>query len=256
MNFFPKISVITPCFNSAKTLSRAINSVIQQNYSNYEHIIVDGGSQDDTLEILKSYIHLIWISEKDSGQSDAMNKGFQLSTGDIIVYLNADDVFLPGIFEIVIKAFSSNINIDIVVGDGILDCHGKEILYRSETSYYKCLSHFRYTFPWNPVSYFYKRCVQEYYGEFPTDNHFSMDFHFIIATFRKFTKKKINQPFGIFYFGSDNKTSVSDAKANCRKAVRSFTLENKYFFDFLFYYLHWYYFETKSFLYNLYHKRK
>jgi len=95
-----KISVITPSLNSGEHIERAIQSVLAQNYDNFEHIIVvDGLSTDNTLDILKKYPHLTWVSEKDSGQSNAMNKGFAMSSGEIIVYLNADDYFLPEAFR-------------------------------------------------------------------------------------------------------------------------------------------------------------
>ena len=104
-NFPYKISVITPCFNASKYLKEAIISVLRQDYPNFEHIIVDGKSTDGTLEIIKNYNHIIWISEPDDGQSDAMNKGFHMSSGEVIVYLNADDYFLPGAFKKVIPYF-------------------------------------------------------------------------------------------------------------------------------------------------------
>lgn len=100
------ISVITPSFNAAPYIEQAINSVLHQRYENFEHIIVDGGSIDGTVEILKRYPHLKWISEVDKGQSDAMNKGYKLSSGDVIVYLNADDYFEEGAFEAVTEAFN------------------------------------------------------------------------------------------------------------------------------------------------------
>ena len=85
--------MLTVSFNSGPFLEKAIQSVIQQDYQNIEHIIVDGGSTDTTIKILKKYSNLTWISEKDSGQCDAMNKAFSLSSGEIVVYLNADDYF-------------------------------------------------------------------------------------------------------------------------------------------------------------------
>lgn len=88
-----KISVVTPTLNSCEDLEIAIRSVIDQNYTNFEHIIIDGGSIDGTIELLNKYKHLTWLSEPDDGQADAMNKGFDLTTGDIIVYLNSDDYF-------------------------------------------------------------------------------------------------------------------------------------------------------------------
>jgi glycosyltransferase involved in cell wall biosynthesis len=84
-----KISVLTPSFNSARYLDRAIRSVQQQDYSNWEHIVMDGGSTNGTKEILQKYSNLFWTSEKENGQLDAMNKAFARSTGDIVMHLNA-----------------------------------------------------------------------------------------------------------------------------------------------------------------------
>ncbi len=94
----PKISVVTVSFNQAEFIRDTIESVLAQDYENFEHIIVDGGSTDGTLEILKSYPHLKWTSEPDEGQSDALNKGFSRAEGDIIVWLNSDDWLAPGCF--------------------------------------------------------------------------------------------------------------------------------------------------------------
>ena len=88
----PKISIITPSFNSARTIRDTIESVRTQDYANREHIVIDGGSKDGTVELLKEYPHLIWVSEKDEGHYHAMNKGIERATGDIINILNADDV--------------------------------------------------------------------------------------------------------------------------------------------------------------------
>ena len=94
----PKISLITVTFNSGKTLADTIRSVLSQTYSNYEYIIIDGNSQDDTIDIIKYYSSffsnkLIWISEKDKGLYDAMNKGIKMATGDIIGILNSEIFF-------------------------------------------------------------------------------------------------------------------------------------------------------------------
>jgi GT2 family glycosyltransferase len=95
----PKISVITVSYNHAQFLEANISSVQAQGYPDVEHIIVDGGSTDNTVEILKKYPHLIWSSERDKGQSDALNKGFAKAQGDIIVWLNSDDRLTPGCFK-------------------------------------------------------------------------------------------------------------------------------------------------------------
>ncbi len=92
----PKISVITPSFNSESYIENTIRSVLNQDYPNLEYLVIDGGSTDLTLDILKKYNGSVtWISEKDRGQSNAINKGLHLATGDVIAYLNSDDMYEP-----------------------------------------------------------------------------------------------------------------------------------------------------------------
>src|SRR3989344_678286 len=113
-----KISIITPTYNCGQYLKRAIDSVLNQPYSNKELIIVDGGSNDNTVEILKSYGDKIkWISEKDKGQADAINKGFKMANGEIIAWLNADDYYEPNIFEEIVNKFEKDKGIVLVYGN-------------------------------------------------------------------------------------------------------------------------------------------
>jgi len=94
-----RISVITPSFNQGRFIEDAIRSVLIQDYPDFEHIVVDNCSSDNTLDILKKYPHIRWISEPDNGQSHALNKGFRMATGDILAWLNCDDFYLPGSFH-------------------------------------------------------------------------------------------------------------------------------------------------------------
>ncbi len=103
--YFPKISIVTPSFNQGRYLEQTILSVIGQNYPNLEYIIIDGGSTDNSVEIIKKYEKYLyyWISENDEGQADAINKGMKIATGEIFAWLNSDDFYFPDIFKEVIK---------------------------------------------------------------------------------------------------------------------------------------------------------
>lgn len=112
-----RISVITPCFNGAAFIESAILGVLVQQYSNFEHIVIDGGSTDETLPILAKYDHIRWISAKDRGMYDAFNKGIGMATGDIIASCNTDDIYLPGSFHFADRFFSAHPEIDYIYGD-------------------------------------------------------------------------------------------------------------------------------------------
>lgn len=115
----PKISIVTPSYNQAKYIERTILSVLNQNYPKLEYIIIDGGSNDGTLEIIKKYESEIayWVSEKDRGQTHAINKGLRLATGDLVAFQNSDDVYLPGAFTTVALAYMLKPDVDVIYGD-------------------------------------------------------------------------------------------------------------------------------------------
>ena len=137
----PKISIVTPCFNSVTTIAATIQSVLSQDYTNWEHIVVDGGSNDGTVAVLERHPRLIWASEKDEGHYHAMNKGIARVTGDLVVILNADDCFRPGALRKVAAAFQKNPEWDALFGDVVfVDGTGREIYRREEAVYdYKVL---------------------------------------------------------------------------------------------------------------------
>ena len=122
----PLISIITPSLNQAAFVEAAIESVLTQDYPSIEYIVVDGGSTDGTLEILKRYGGRVrWISEQDAGQSDAIDKGVRLTRGQVLGWLNADDIYLPGAVSRVVAAFAEDSARSLVYGDAQdIDIHG------------------------------------------------------------------------------------------------------------------------------------
>lgn len=122
------ISIVTPSYNCGPFINETIESVLSQGVASFEHIIMDGGSKDKTVDILRSYPHLKWKSEKDKGQSDALNKGFKLVKGEIVGWLNADDTYEPGTFKKVLDFFNANPAIDCVGTDiNIIDEKSQKI---------------------------------------------------------------------------------------------------------------------------------
>jgi len=113
----PKVSIITSSYNQGQFIEKTILSVLKQNYPNIEHIVIDGGSTDNTLEILRKYPHLVWISEPDQGQSDAVNKGIKMATGEIIGWLNSDDVYLENAIFTAVKVFEEYSKVSVVYGN-------------------------------------------------------------------------------------------------------------------------------------------
>ena len=214
-----KISVLTPTFNSEKTIKKNIESVLAQTYTNWEHIVVDGNSNDNTIVILKKYSHLIWVSEKDRGQSDAMNKAFKMCTGDVIVYLNSDDYFYPDAFKNIIDAFLQNKKTDIVVGNLDVEKYGQKKLSDNATISWKDLSIIKGRFPLNPVSYFYKKALQIKVGEFPIHEHYTMDYWFLLRAFYLGTPYKIDHVLGCFLFSEDNKTAIISDGFSIQKPI-------------------------------------
>lgn len=115
---WPRISIVTPSYNQGQFIEETIRSVLLQGYPNLEYIIIDGGSTDNSVEIIKKYEPWLayWVSEKDRGQSHAINKGWERATGEIYAYLCSDDFYFPDSLHKIALAFSSSVDFGIVVG--------------------------------------------------------------------------------------------------------------------------------------------
>ncbi|HAM51184.1 MAG TPA: glycosyltransferase [Nitrospiraceae bacterium] len=119
---WPKISIVTPSYNQGLYLEETIRSVLLQNYPNLEYIVMDGGSTDNSVEIIKKYEPWLtyWVSEKDAGQADAIHRGFSRANGDVIGWLNSDDYLLSGALGKVGRSFAADLDLEFVVGGGIV----------------------------------------------------------------------------------------------------------------------------------------
>jgi len=173
-----KVSIITPSFNQGQFIEKTILSVKNQDYPSIEHIVIDGGSTDGTVEILKKYDHLKWVSEPDNGQTEAINKGFRFATGDIITYLNSDDLLLPGAVGAVVDAFAKYPEVDFVYGDfKVIDSKGNHLLSRKTVNYDRNILIYGRALIAQPASFFRRRVIERI-AHFDEGYDFCMDIEF------------------------------------------------------------------------------
>ena len=178
-----KISIITVVWNNKETIQDAVNSVLNQTYKNIEYIIIDGASTDGTIEIIQSYGDKIskFISEPDGGLYDAMNKGIELSNGDIVGMLNSDDFYIDEfVIENVIKEFEAK-DVDSVYADLVYVNPGNldKVVRFYDSSYF---SPGKFAYGWMPAhpTFFVKKEIYERYGVFRTDLKIGADFDILV----------------------------------------------------------------------------
>ncbi len=182
-----KISIVTVTFNSEKTIAGTIESVLQQEYNDYEYLVIDGESKDRTVEIIKEWEpkfngKMRWISEHDKGMYDGINKGIRMATGDVVGIINSDDFFhRTDIFEKINEAFTSNPGVEAIYGDvrfvnpGNLE---KTVRYYSS----KHWSPWRFRFGFMPAhpSFYTKKENFDKYGYYQYDYHIAADYELLI----------------------------------------------------------------------------
>jgi glycosyltransferase involved in cell wall biosynthesis len=177
-----KISIVMPSYNKVDFIERSILSVLNQNYPSIELIIIDGGSTDGTIEIIRKYEQYItfWISEKDQGQSDALNKGFKYCTGSIYGFLNSDDVYLPDAFNYSSLVLEKNIDIKVVFGDW-LSIDKKDAIIDYNHAFDFNLNHFKYEgFHLSATSMFWRSEIHKRFSGFDNNLYYTMDYQLIL----------------------------------------------------------------------------
>ncbi len=174
----PRISIVTPSYNQAPFLEQTIQSVLGQGYPNLEYMVVDGASQDGSLEIIQRYAHRLswWVSEKDRGQGEAINKGFARATGEIVGWLNSDDVYQPGALAAAVQAFQAHPEAGLVFGD-VLAIDGENRVLNLMRAGDWGLDELMSFHILNQPGVFMKRSVLEQAGYLDPDYHYMLDTH-------------------------------------------------------------------------------
>lgn len=189
MKTAPILSIITPVYNGEKFVGGCIESVVAQNCAGIEHIVVDGGSTDRTVQILrdkaKTYPHLRWISEPDRGQSDAQNKGIAMARAEYIGILNADDFYEPGALPRVSAIINELSGPRFIVGDCNILTSGDQLLRVNRPAVPKfeniIVDEATWPFPCNPGAYFYPKSLHDVVGPYNVEEHQAMDVEFVLA---------------------------------------------------------------------------
>lgn len=208
-------SVITPSYNQAAYLEQTIQSVINQNYPFVEYIIIDGGSTDGSVDVIKKYASYIsyWVSEKDKGQSDAINKGLKLAKGDILCWLNSDDLYEPNTFNTVAQFFKDHADAKFVYGDGVVFHEGvskrnsycrpgkvdREVLSRSD--------------PLQQPSTFWRREVHDEIGFIDESLSFTMDWEFFMRVAQRYEMYYLPVSFSRYRIHEAHKTGVGEGRS-------------------------------------------
>jgi glycosyltransferase involved in cell wall biosynthesis len=212
----PHLSVITPVYNGKRFIESCLQSVISQNCAQAEHLVIDGASSDGTVEIIERYArqypHIRWISEKDRGQSSAMNKGIAMSQGKIIGILNVDDYYEPALLPRVLKIFETlptpsflSGNCRVYKDDGSLWYINKPRLNVSDI----LIGGENNQFPHNPASYFYHKSLHDKIGLFDEADHYAMDVDFVMRAISTAHPHYVDEIWGNYRFLKGTKTYVA-----------------------------------------------
>ncbi|MBW4691936.1 MAG: glycosyltransferase [Lyngbya sp. HA4199-MV5] len=213
------LSIITPVFNSERFIADCIEGVIAQRCPDVEHILMDGGSTDRTVEIIQHYAdrypHLRWRSEPDRGQSDAMNKGIAMAQGTVMGLLNVDDSYEPNVLNQIVDRVQTLPEPTLLVGNcNIWDDAGNllEVNKPSKLSLYNLVTGINVNpYPCNPAAYFYHTSLHQKVGFYDLNDHYSMDLEFLLRAVQVANVVYVDQVWGNYRRLEGTKT-VDDMK--------------------------------------------
>jgi glycosyltransferase involved in cell wall biosynthesis len=210
VDILPRVSIIIPSYNQGKFIERTILSVLNQSYANIELIIIDGGSADETIDIIKKYENKIsyWVSEKDKGQSHALNKGVQKATGAYIGWINSDDIYFKETIKNCVDVLVNNPGFDVVFGNYVfIDESDKIIRTRKEIPF--VFERYLWTNKCphaNVAGLFTKRCFTDF-GKIREDLNYALDYEFYVRLgYNRIKFKHIRKYLGAYRYHSQSKT--------------------------------------------------
>jgi glycosyltransferase involved in cell wall biosynthesis len=229
-----ELTIITPVRNGGRYLRECIENVAAQDTSGVEHLVVDGASTDGTGDMLKelacAHPHLRWVSEPDTGQSNAMNKGIRLARGRILGFLNVDDYYEPRVFPRVRQLFQGLKEPALVYGNcSQVDETGKFIWKFKPVafSWMRMMTHANPTgFPINPASYFYHKTVHDQIGGYDESEHLVMDLDFLLRAARVAHLAYYDEDWGVMRWMPGTKSFDSLKDGTAREALRRVLARN------------------------------
>jgi glycosyltransferase involved in cell wall biosynthesis len=209
-----KISIVTPSFNQGAYIRKTIDSILSQEGDfELEYRVIDGASTDETLDVLKSYGNrLVWTSEKDKGQVDAINKGLAQATGDIVGWVNSDDLLLPGALAKIAAAFRAHPEVEWVHGRCIIiDEHDREVRkWVSAYKHYRCVNHSFANFLTedyvSQMTCFWRKSMQDEVGLIATDIKYAFDYEFFLRFAKRGDPIYIEDPIACFRWYPESKS--------------------------------------------------
>jgi len=208
----PLVTIVTPSYNQAPFLEATIRSVLEQDYPNIEYIVIDGGSTDGSLEIIRKYASRLafWSSEKDRGQTEALNKGFARATGEIMAWINSDDIYEPGAVRSAVEAMQAHPEMGLVYGDAnFIDDQAKVIgRFPAAQTDYQRLRRGYVHIPQQAA--FFRRDLWQQVGPLDPSFFFAMDYDLWVRIAKLAPLLYVPRTWANFRLHGDSKTMVAN----------------------------------------------